>query len=124
MDLFTHGNQNRDYMDKQAALVRDEFNLNKILIVVTSVGKVDIYSWDKNNFLFFCFSKVFGILTQSGGILWKHYFTDFAPFEHFNTIQVPLFHIRSAAHYTHQPLASIVYRDQVRQIELNNKYSK
>jgi len=27
-------------MDKQAALVRDEFNLNKILIVVTSVGKV------------------------------------------------------------------------------------
>jgi hypothetical protein len=30
-------------MDKQAALVRDEFNLNKILIVVTSVGKVIIY---------------------------------------------------------------------------------
>ena len=44
MDLFTHGNRNRDYMDKQAALVRDEFNLNKILIVVTSVGKVNIYS--------------------------------------------------------------------------------
>jgi len=29
-------------MDKQAALVRDEFNLNKILIVVTSVGKVKL----------------------------------------------------------------------------------
>lgn len=27
-------------MDKQAALVRDEFNLNKIFIAVTSVGKV------------------------------------------------------------------------------------
>jgi hypothetical protein len=47
MDLFTHGNRNRAYMDKQAALVRDEFNLNKILIVVTSVGKVNIYSRDK-----------------------------------------------------------------------------
>ncbi|UJR35326.1 hypothetical protein I4U23_028087 [Adineta vaga] len=94
MEMFTNGNRNRDYMDKQAALVRDEFNLNKILIVVTSVG------------------KVFGILTQSGGILWKHYFSNFAPFEHFNTIQVPLFHIRSAAHYTHPPLASIVYRDR------------
>ncbi|CAF1123636.1 unnamed protein product [Adineta ricciae] len=94
MNMFTNANANREYMDKQAALVRDEFNLNKILIVVTSVG------------------KVFGILTQSGGILWKHHFTDFAPFEHFNTLQVPLFHIRSAAHYTHPPLASIVYRDR------------
>ncbi|CAF0717369.1 unnamed protein product [Adineta steineri] len=94
MDLFTHGNRNRDYLDKQAALVRDEFNLNKILIVVTSVG------------------KVFGILTQSGGILWKNFFPNFAPFEHFNAVHVPLFHIRSAAHYTHEPLASIVYRDR------------
>jgi hypothetical protein len=63
----------------------------------------------------FLFKKVFGILTQSGGILWKHYFPNFAPFEHLNTVQVPLFHIRSAAHYTHQPLASIVYRDRVKQ---------
>jgi hypothetical protein len=110
MDLITHGNRNRAYMDKQAALVRDEFNLNKILIVVTSVGKVNkIYSYK----ILPLFSKVFGILTQSGGILWKHYFTNFAPFEHFNTVQVPLFHIRSAAHYTHQPLATIVYRDRV-----------
>lgn len=31
-------------MDKQAALVRDEFNLNKILIVTTSVGKVNLSS--------------------------------------------------------------------------------
>ena len=56
--------------------------------------------------------QVFGILTQSGGILWKHYCADFAPFEQFSTSNVPLFHIRSAAHYTHQPLASIVYRDR------------
>jgi hypothetical protein len=103
-------------MDKQAALVRDEFNLNKILIVVTSVGKVIIQNNRKKKNLFFCLSKVFGILTQSGGILWKHYFNNFAPFEHFHTLQVPLFHIRSATHYTHQPLASIVYRDRVRQI--------
>jgi len=34
-------------MDKQAALVRDEFNLNKILIVVTSVGKVIIHFFRK-----------------------------------------------------------------------------
>jgi hypothetical protein len=43
MEFFTHGNRNGAYMDKQAALVRDEFNLNKILIVVTSVGKVIIH---------------------------------------------------------------------------------
>ncbi|CAM2700835.1 unnamed protein product [Rotaria socialis] len=93
-DLITHGNRNRDYTDTQESSVRDEFNLNKILIVVTSVG------------------KVFGILTQSGGVLWKHYFNNFTPLENFNAAQVPLFHIRSAAHYTHQPLASIVYRDR------------
>jgi hypothetical protein len=39
-------------MDKQAALVRDEFNLNKILIVVTSVGKV-IHHFKKSKFHFF-----------------------------------------------------------------------
>ena len=42
INFFTHGNRNQDYTEKQAALVRDEFNLNKILIVVTSVGKVNI----------------------------------------------------------------------------------
>lgn len=114
-------------MDKQAALVRDEFNLNKILIVVTSVGKV-IIEKQILKFQFFSFvSKVFGILTQSGGILWKHYFTNFAPFEHFHTVQVPLFHIRSAAHYTHHPLAAIVYRDRVKvsysMIKSNNLFS-
>ncbi|CAF2042280.1 unnamed protein product [Rotaria magnacalcarata] len=93
-DLITHGNRNRDYTDTQESSVRDEFNLNKILIVVTSVG------------------KVFGILTQSGGVLWKNYFNNFTPLENFKATQVPLFHIRSAAHYTHQPLASIVYRDR------------
>lgn len=100
-------------MDKQAALVRDEFNLNKIVIVATSVGKVIpsfSHSFIHGNILF---TKIFGILTQSGGVLWKHYLNDFAPFDHFHTVQVPLFHIRSAAHYTHQPLASIVYRDRV-----------
>jgi hypothetical protein len=102
-------------MDKQAALVRDEFNLNKILIVVTSVGKVLMKDNSEKKEIQF-FLKVFGILTQSGGILWKHYFNNFAAFEHFHTLQVPLFHIRSATHYTHQPLASIVYRDRVRLI--------
>lgn len=38
--MFIHGRQNHAYTDQQAALVRDEFNLNKILIAVTSVGKV------------------------------------------------------------------------------------
>ena len=39
MNMFTNANANREYMDKQAALVRDKFNLNIILIVVTCVGK-------------------------------------------------------------------------------------
>lgn len=43
-------------MDKQAALVRDEFNLNKILIVVTSVGKVIIQNnRKKKKFVFLSF---------------------------------------------------------------------
>ena len=41
INFFAHGNRNEDFTEKQAALVRDEFNLNKILIVVTSVGKVN-----------------------------------------------------------------------------------
>jgi hypothetical protein len=46
-------------MDKQAALVRDEFNLNKILIVVTSVGKVIIEKNLKISIFRFFFLKGF-----------------------------------------------------------------
>ncbi|CAF0738689.1 unnamed protein product [Didymodactylos carnosus] len=103
VDFIIHRHKNQDFMEKQAALVRDEFNLNKILVVVTSVG------------------KVFGILTQSGNILWKQFYNDFTPFDNFNQPSVPLFNIRTAAHYTHQPLASIY--SQNTQIKTFNPYT-
>ena len=49
INLITSGNRNHIFMDKQIANIRDEFNLNKILIVVTSVGKVIIVYLELKN---------------------------------------------------------------------------
>ena len=68
---------------------RDEFNLNKLLIVATSVG------------------KVFGLYTgDNGRILWSFYLRHVVPFEQnklSNEPLVPLFLQRTAAHFPFEP---------------------
>lgn len=73
---------------------RDAFNLNKIIVVATTVG------------------KVFGIYTSSDGrILWSFYLKNTVPFQLNKALRqtsVLLFLQRTTAHYPHEPQAVFV----------------
>lgn len=71
---------------------RDEFNLNKIIVVATTVG------------------KVYGIYSSADGqILWSFYLKNTSPFVlNDNKPSVSLFLQRTSAHFPHEPQASFV----------------
>lgn len=73
-------------------LVRDEFNLNKVIVVATTVG------------------KVYGIYTSANGqILWSFYLPNALPFQLATSKPfVSLFLQRSASHVHHEPQAVFV----------------
>lgn len=76
-------------------LSRDEFNLNKLIVAVTSVG------------------KVFGIYTGANGkILWSFFLKNTKPYELNNfgkpKLSVPFFLQRTSAHYPYEPQCVLV----------------
>lgn len=75
-------------------LTRDEFNLNKIIVVATTIG------------------KVFGIYTSANGqVLWSFYLKNTMPFvsdNKKNKLSVSMFLQRSAAHVPHEPQAVFI----------------
>lgn len=75
-------------------LTRDEFNMNKVIVVATTVG------------------KVFGIYTSANGqVLWSFYLKNTMPFVSDNAknkLSVSMFLQRSAAHVPHEPQAVFV----------------
>jgi hypothetical protein len=75
-------------------ITRDEFNLNKIVVVATSVG------------------KVYGIYTSANGkILWSFFLKNTLPFQvnkFSEKKSVSLFLQRTSAHVTHEPRAVFV----------------
>jgi ER membrane protein complex subunit 1 len=81
-------------MASSEEITRDEFNLNKLIVTVTSIG------------------KVFGLYTGSNGrILWSFFLKNAAPF-HLNKYKqefsIPLYLQRSAAHFPHDPQCVLV----------------
>lgn len=84
-------------------ITRDEFNLNKLIIAATSVG------------------KVFGLYTSANGrVLWSFFLKNTKPFE-FNNIKnelsVPLFLQRTSAHLPHEPQCVLI-----RKIKINQEF--
>ncbi len=77
-------------------ITRDEFNLNKLIVAATSVG------------------KVFGLYTSANGrILWSFYLKNTLPFrlnksESKNNNLMPLFVQRTAAHVPHEAQCALV----------------
>jgi hypothetical protein len=78
---------------------RDEFNLNKLIIAVSSIG------------------KVFGLYTASNGrILWSFYLKNAQPFEinaFKNQQSIPLFLQRTTAHYPHEAQCALLSKMKV-----------
>ncbi|KAM9430719.1 ER membrane protein complex subunit 1-like [Salvelinus alpinus] len=70
-------------------LSRDEFNLQKMMVMVTASG------------------KLFGIDSKSGSILWKHYLENVKPNAVFKLIVQ-----RTTAHFPHPPQCTLLIKDK------------
>jgi hypothetical protein len=79
-------------------LTRDEFNLHKIIIVVTVPG------------------KIYGLDSMTGGIIWRNLLPNVEPFRRVAIQQeeftMPLYVQRTTAHFPHQPLCTVLCRDK------------
>uniref|UniRef100_A0A8C4MFW0 ER membrane protein complex subunit 1 n=1 Tax=Equus asinus asinus TaxID=83772 RepID=A0A8C4MFW0_EQUAS len=70
-------------------LARDEFNLQKMMVMVTASG------------------KLFGIESSSGTILWKQYLTNVKPDSSFKLMVQ-----RTTAHFPHPPQCTLLVKDK------------
>ncbi|MBN3310534.1 EMC1 protein, partial [Amia calva] len=70
-------------------LARDEFNLQKMMVMVTASG------------------KLFGIDSRSGAVLWKHYLQNVQPNAAFKLMVQ-----RTTAHFPHPPQCTLLIKDK------------
>ena len=67
--------------DREEQLTRDQFNLRKMILIVTSSG------------------KLFGLDSADGSIIWKYFLPDLAPFTQNNKRYSLLYTQRTVAHF-------------------------
>ncbi|CAB1335856.1 unnamed protein product, partial [Coregonus sp. 'balchen'] len=79
-------------------LSRDEFNLQKMMVMVTASGKV---RGEERK------GGLFGIDSKSGSILWKHYLENVQPNAAFKLIVQ-----RTTAHFPHPPQCTLLIKDK------------
>lgn len=72
-------------------LTRDNFGLHKVIVVVTTPG------------------KIFGIDNLSGQVVWSQFFRNMEPFSHNNLL---IFVQRTTAHFPYSPQCAIVGKDK------------
>jgi ER membrane protein complex subunit 1 len=77
------------------ALVRDSFGLHKMIVVVTSAG------------------KLFGIDNLSGEILWKLQAPQLHPLLNWKSPVFPLFVLRTTSHVPFTPQCTVLGKDKV-----------
>ncbi|XP_071146157.1 ER membrane protein complex subunit 1-like isoform X1 [Mytilus edulis] len=78
--------------DDDEEMTRDEFNLNKMIVIVTSAG------------------KVYGMKSTNGKIAWSHFMPKLSPFDRYKK-SLPLFVQRTTAHFPNPPQCAILGRD-------------
>ncbi|ELU06819.1 hypothetical protein CAPTEDRAFT_171523 [Capitella teleta] len=76
--------------DEEEYLTRDDFNLHKMIVAVTSCG------------------KIFGLDSQNGHVVWRLYNPLLVPFTKQGRSVLPLYVHRTTAHFPHQPQCSIL----------------
>ncbi|XP_056008838.1 ER membrane protein complex subunit 1-like isoform X2 [Ostrea edulis] len=76
--------------DEDEELTRDEFNLNKLIILVTGAG------------------KIYGVRSTNGHIEWEHFFPDLTPFNRYGQQKLLLYVQRTTAHFPNPPQCTIV----------------
>ncbi|GFS06457.1 ER membrane protein complex subunit 1 [Elysia marginata] len=71
-------------------LVRDDFNLHKIIVVATASG------------------KIYGIRSHTGKIAWQQFIPDLMPFERYGQHRLLLMVQRTTAHFPHAPQCTVL----------------
>uniref|UniRef100_A0AAY4DCU0 ER membrane protein complex subunit 1 n=1 Tax=Denticeps clupeoides TaxID=299321 RepID=A0AAY4DCU0_9TELE len=100
--LFYDARKPRSHVKNEVTietLARDEFNLQKMMVMVTASGKTDIF--------FFLSLQLFGIDSKSGTILWKHYLQNVQPNAAFKLMVQ-----RTTAHFPHPPQCTLLIKDK------------
>ncbi|VDI41926.1 Hypothetical predicted protein, partial [Mytilus galloprovincialis] len=86
------GSDEEEDEDDDEEMTRDEFNLNKMIVIVTSAG------------------KVYGMKSTNGKIAWSHFMPKLFPFDRYKK-SLPLFVQRTTAHFPNPPQCAILGRD-------------
>ncbi|XP_062611133.1 ER membrane protein complex subunit 1-like isoform X1 [Saccostrea cucullata] len=76
--------------DEDEELTRDEFNLNKLIVLVTGAG------------------KIYGVRSTNGHIEWEHFFPELTPFNRYDQQKLLLFVQRTTAHFPNPPQCTVV----------------
>jgi len=87
--------ESQSTVNGRADLVRDDFGLHKMIVAVTSVG------------------KVYGIDNLSHEIVWQFMVEDVIPFMNIDAPHVPLFVQRTTRHYPYPAQCAVLYMDKV-----------
>ncbi|GAB6018573.1 hypothetical protein CHUAL_000265 [Chamberlinius hualienensis] len=82
--------------DGSIKLIRDEFDIHKVIVIVTSTG------------------KIFGMDSFTGKIIWRKLVKELHPFSRYGRPYLPLYVLRTTAHYPHSPSCAVmgVHRDK------------
>lgn len=71
-------------------LVRDDFNLHKIIVVATASG------------------KIYGIRSHTGKIAWQQFIPELVPFQRYGQLRLLLMVQRTTAHFPHPPQCTVL----------------
>lgn len=106
-----------------APLERDYFNLHKLIVVVSNVGKVIFSNYIQNELYSFWIViyvhrkissvKVFGLDSRRGKIVWQFFDKEIEPFLSADKTVLPLFVQRTTAHYPFPAQCVIIGRQKV-----------
>ena len=95
---YLNSNQVKRSPSSTGSATRDEFNLNKLIVASTSIG------------------KVFGLQTNmNGNIMWSFYLKNTKPFKWNklrNELTMPLYLQRTAAHYPYEPQCALIAKQE------------
>ncbi|KAL5013663.1 hypothetical protein ScPMuIL_007933 [Solemya velum] len=81
-------------LEEEEELIRDEFNLNKIIIMATAAGKIyAMQSWNTE-------------------IVWQHFLPDLSPFNRYGEPNLLLYTQRTTAHFPHPPQYVVIGRNK------------
>ena len=107
--------------NQRADLVRDKFGLHKMIVAVTSIGKVIIIYEYKNKFenILHCVTincliipKIFGIETRKGEIIWQVRVPNLQGLSK-DSNKMILYLQRSSRHFPHPPQCALIAANKV-----------